>query len=593
MKRLLFWVFVIQIGLYAAPAYAQFSLFEQQALKQIVSQWIANGSDIGGGSGHVIEDEGTPLTQRANINFTGAGITCTDSNPDTVCDVPAGSVDQAAAYTWTGAHSWRDANFSILDNADTSKILKFELSGISGSTTRTLTIPNASGTVALTTSNVATATALAANGANCSAGQFPLGVDASGAAESCTALPTTIAGTANQITASAATGAITLSIPTSPTLPGTTTGTFSGPLAGNVTSSGTSTFTGAILIPGKADPGSPITNEVWRSTTSPVGFKYYDGSTIQRAIMDSNFSSDGIMMRGIGSGNYSILAVTDDTLPVANGTVFQSKTLPACTDTGGQHLNYDTATNTFSCGTTSGSGLTSVTEDADSVNIAKTTEVGVQTNNVALTRGGSISGSVTYTLAKNTSGDVGLTTGTLTQNQLASFDGSERSVASGTTKWFKAYWDGGAITPDGTFCADPTKQTLNSGPTLYTFSCADNNSSIFYGQVQLTRDITTAVFTLTLFHAASESITFAGDFSAMCRGDNTVINSTWGTAVAADVALVTTANQTQAQSTTSVTPNGTCTSGAILYWRYVVDAANFSANAANSKVLGVLMVQDS
>lgn len=59
----------------------------------------------------------------------------------------------------------------------------------------------------------AAATALAANGANCSAGQFPLGVDASGAAESCTALPTTISGTASQITASAATGAVTLSLP--------------------------------------------------------------------------------------------------------------------------------------------------------------------------------------------------------------------------------------------------------------------------------------------------------------------------------------------------------------------------------------------
>lgn len=79
------------------------------------------------------------------------------------------------------------------------------------------------------------ADALAANGANCSAGQFPLGVDAAGAVESCTALPTTIAGTTNQIAASASTGAITLSIPNSPTLPGTTTGSFSGPLTGNVT----------------------------------------------------------------------------------------------------------------------------------------------------------------------------------------------------------------------------------------------------------------------------------------------------------------------------------------------------------------------
>jgi hypothetical protein len=36
--------------------------------------------------------------------------------------------------------------------------------------------------------NVATASALAANGGNCTSGQFPKGIDASGAAESCAAL---------------------------------------------------------------------------------------------------------------------------------------------------------------------------------------------------------------------------------------------------------------------------------------------------------------------------------------------------------------------------------------------------------------------
>jgi hypothetical protein len=46
-----------------------------------------------------------------------------------------------------------------------------------------------SATIAATTS--ATATALAANGANCSAGQAPLGVDAAGAAEGCFAVSTT------------------------------------------------------------------------------------------------------------------------------------------------------------------------------------------------------------------------------------------------------------------------------------------------------------------------------------------------------------------------------------------------------------------
>jgi hypothetical protein len=41
------------------------------------------------------------------------------------------------------------------------------------------------------TGNASTSTALAANGANCAAGSYPLGVDASGAAESCVAVNTT------------------------------------------------------------------------------------------------------------------------------------------------------------------------------------------------------------------------------------------------------------------------------------------------------------------------------------------------------------------------------------------------------------------
>jgi len=35
-------------------------------------------SSTGGGGGHTIEDEGTPLTQRTNLNFVGAGVTITD-----------------------------------------------------------------------------------------------------------------------------------------------------------------------------------------------------------------------------------------------------------------------------------------------------------------------------------------------------------------------------------------------------------------------------------------------------------------------------------------------------------------------------------
>jgi hypothetical protein len=46
----------------------------------------------GGGSAHVIQEEGTPLTARANLNFVGAGVTATDDagNDATVVTIPGG-----------------------------------------------------------------------------------------------------------------------------------------------------------------------------------------------------------------------------------------------------------------------------------------------------------------------------------------------------------------------------------------------------------------------------------------------------------------------------------------------------------------------
>lgn len=47
----------------------------------------------GSGSGHTIQDEGTPLTTRANLNFVGAGVTVTDDagNDATVVTIAGGS----------------------------------------------------------------------------------------------------------------------------------------------------------------------------------------------------------------------------------------------------------------------------------------------------------------------------------------------------------------------------------------------------------------------------------------------------------------------------------------------------------------------
>jgi hypothetical protein len=58
----------------------------------------------------------------------------------------------------------------------------------------------------------------------------------------------------------------------------------------------------------------------------------------------------------VANGGTNLSTATDDNLMVGNGTTWQTKALPNCTDTGGQHLNYDTASNTFICGTSGGGG---------------------------------------------------------------------------------------------------------------------------------------------------------------------------------------------------------------------------------------------
>ena len=102
---------------------------------------------------------------------------------DWVCDDDAGAS--------TGAPN--DA-FYITQQADGTLTNEQSLAALSTGLVKVTTTTGVLSTAAAGTDyvvpggNVATATALAANGANCSAGNYPLGVDASGAVESCTAV---------------------------------------------------------------------------------------------------------------------------------------------------------------------------------------------------------------------------------------------------------------------------------------------------------------------------------------------------------------------------------------------------------------------
>src|SRR4051812_45618973 len=57
------------------------------------------------------------------------------------------------------------------------------------------------------------------------------------------------------------------------------------------------------------------------------------------------------------TGNISsVPPAADDVMLISNGSSFQNKSIPDCTDTGGNHLNYTASSNSMSCGTSGGAG---------------------------------------------------------------------------------------------------------------------------------------------------------------------------------------------------------------------------------------------
>lgn len=86
---------------------------------------------------------------------------------------------KSADNIWTGIQTFRDNKFVITDDSDNTKVLNLQLSNIATGTTRTLTIPNDSGTIALGQPVLTTSNVVFANAQNTSLG---VGTPASGTA---------------------------------------------------------------------------------------------------------------------------------------------------------------------------------------------------------------------------------------------------------------------------------------------------------------------------------------------------------------------------------------------------------------------------
>lgn len=119
------------------------------------------GSGGGGGSSYIDgevqnfsalpETLGTPAVDSAYLVREAEGTWLINRKPAGIYIRTANTGVRADDWTYAGAFPdvFNDANFLLYDNADSTRNLAFQLSGITTGTTRTLTVPDASGTIAL------------------------------------------------------------------------------------------------------------------------------------------------------------------------------------------------------------------------------------------------------------------------------------------------------------------------------------------------------------------------------------------------------------------------------------------------------------
>ncbi|MEK9207965.1 MAG: hypothetical protein AAB922_05755 [Patescibacteria group bacterium] len=146
----------------------------------------------------------TTVSAGTGITFTGTPgylIGGTNLTINATAATVVGTVSTSSAPTIGNLSYWTSTAYpSLLGTVATTSLTATSPLSLSqpisviGSSASALSIS----TAGTWSGNAGTATALAANGANCSAGSFPLGVDASGAVESCTVAGT---GTVTSVTA--------------------------------------------------------------------------------------------------------------------------------------------------------------------------------------------------------------------------------------------------------------------------------------------------------------------------------------------------------------------------------------------------------
>lgn len=346
--------------------------------------------------------------------------------------------------------------------------------------------------LAATTGNVATATALAANGANCSAGSSPLGVDASGAAETCTdymeepgsnglvaktaantAAARTITGTSNQIAVTngdGASGNPTLALSSTLVLPGP--GVEFTETAGDATCSA-----GNYSI--KANSTTSTLRVCQNGTVTDIGAGGGGGGSIG----GSTGSTDNAVLRADGTGGATLqssLVTIDDTGKITAPGGFASTgagtgtitllegTSPGAGSSAGEHNLFFTA---------SDSKLHSHENGGSDVTYARTAD---NLSAFAATTSAELAGVLSDETGSG-GGFVRATSPTLTTPTIntPTFGGSNPTLADGVAWTFNPNGTAEGLNVGG-HTADPSSPTGNGAifynSTSNKFRCRENGS---------------------------------------------------------------------------------------------------------------------
>lgn len=440
------------------------------------------------------------------------------------------------------------------------------------------------GSVVTYYSTVNVPTALASNGANCSAGQFPLGVDASGASENCTALPTTIAGTSNEVAASASTGAITLSLPSTIDL-----------------SSKTVRVPNSVTLPATCTVG-----DAYMDTNATTGLRFYLCESTNSWVAQGSGGGSGItslasqtggtqtITRGVGIGGSSSGDDHSFTLDLseltANQTMFNG-------GQASQTITFSLSGATDPVLTLSNGAFNVSTGTLQQAGVNVVTETGSQTlTNKTLTAPviSTISNTGTVTLFTSSDTVVGkATTDTLT-NKTLDAEGTGNVITIPRRYWFPAagcngstagpIWDLPASNPAVAACVTGT----NTQKGVLDFADSSNLSAQITHKLPST--FTGNIDANIKWVTSATSGDVVWQLSTVCVADAETDDPSFNTASTVTDTAKGTTLQTNDASITSVTATG-CAAGELLHLKIQRDSAHASDTlAATARLIGVELV---